>query len=120
MKYKRYRFFHNKIFITWSGLWLSITFFTLYCIWGMGSTYILAALIAFGIIFMTLYFLWGCYVDQKNRNTETDIVYPIIDKQLRVNAKKYPSVYTVIKNSYKSIKLKSYTFLKNLLMTILD
>ncbi len=97
IKYKRYKYFRNKLFYAWFVAWLVLVAFSLYSVWEFGLTYILGVLFLCCIVFTPLYLVWNYYVERKNRKIEENIIFPIIDKQLATNAKKYPSVCTVIK-----------------------
>lgn len=97
VKYRRYRLIHNKIFIGFTALWIMITLLCIFSILELGVLYALVTIFICFVSYSLPCWLWCGYVDRRNRKIEESIVFPILDKKLKVLADKYPSICTVLK-----------------------
>lgn len=97
VKYKRYRCFHNYIFIGFTSLWVVATLLILLPACQLGSNNVYSLLILSLMTYFILWKLWDNYVDRRNKKIEESIVFPILDKKLNALAEKYPSICTVLK-----------------------
>lgn len=97
VKYRRYRCFHNKIFIGFTSLWIVATILSAFSIRQLGSDYVLSSLVLGVMTYSIPWLLWDYYVERQNKKIEESIVFPILDKKLNVLADKYPSICTVSK-----------------------
>ncbi len=97
IKYRQYPFFQNKIAVILVILLLALCIYVIWTSHAFDLKSICYNILTCCILFIPVYLFWNSYVDWRNQKIEESIVFPILDKQLKITARKYPSVRTVKK-----------------------
>jgi len=70
VKYRRYRFLHNKIFIGFTALWIAVTLICILSILEFGIQNIYVTIFLDLVSYLIPFRLWSIYVDRRNKRTE--------------------------------------------------